>query len=517
MAKVKISIYLIKDGVGIDSIVNTEKADVITHYCDDGSIVYTKLSDIHSPQWVNYFEPQLDLSDLKSSSSSALHVVGVEVEPGVERLFAISFGFGYTLLDYGVVEEHFGLKVALNQSAEGRLRKLKRTSVSGNSRKTDEQMPVPSSVDAFGIDVERDLVDGVTVSGGDDLLATGSITGSDSLALSVPVSIDNISDFLRSTFRIYQLDNYKRGFSWVDRIAPVRNPTLISGLNAKAIDLINQRNPAIYMAVPDVLEWEAIRGFKAGGSAELVDDVHISYVLNCLGGKIDNFEMLRKLRISVIGQEGDSAIKAWSAAQCLYGEIDYDGHNYCANNGKWFQIDAAYKNEIENRYKSIPMYRCGLIDYRKGENEGPYNARLVEDDPSSRVLMDKETVYYGDCGSQVELCDVLVMDGAFIHVKHYGGSSSLSHLFAQGLVSAQLIKSDDVFRKKAQDRIDSVKPNCFTLNRDSIKEVVYAIITKYGDDRPRLPFFSMVSLDVARRRLESMGISVSLAMIKEPK
>lgn len=124
MAKVKISIYLIKDGVGIDSIVNTEKADVITHYCDDGSIVYTKLSDIHSPQWVNYFEPQLDLSDLKSSSSSALHVVGVEVEPGVERLFAISFGFGYTLLDYGVVEERFGLKVALNQSAEGRLRKI---------------------------------------------------------------------------------------------------------------------------------------------------------------------------------------------------------------------------------------------------------------------------------------------------------------------------------------------------------------------------------------------------------
>lgn len=517
MAKVKISIYLIKDGVDIDLVVDTKKTDVAIHRCDDGSVVYTKLSNIHTPQWVDYFDPQLDLSELKSSSSSALHVIRVEVESGIARLFAISFGFGYTLLNYNVVEERFGLRVALNQSTEGRLRKLKRTSVSGNSRKTDEQMPVPSSVDAFGIDVERDLVDGVTVSGGDDLLATGSITGSDSLALSVPVSIENISAFLQRAFCVYQSDDYKQGFSWIDRIAPVKNPSLIDELNAKAVELINQHNPAVYMAVPDVLEWEAIRGFKAGTSSELVDDVYISHILDCLGGEVDGFETLRKFRIAVIGQEGDSVIGAWNAAQCLYGEIEYGGRNYCANNGKWFQIDAEYKHEIEKRYKLIPLYRYGLIDYRKGETEGPYNVRLVEDDPSSRILMDKETVYYGDSGSQVELCDVLVVDGTFIHVKHYGGSSSLSHLFAQGLVSAQLIKSDDVFRRKAQDKIDSVKPNCFTLKRDSIKEVVYAIITKHGEDRPRIPFFSMVSLDVARRRLESMDVNVSLAMIKEPK
>lgn len=110
------------------------------------------------------------------------------------------------------------------------------------------------------------------------------------------------------------------------------------------------------------------------------------------------------------------------------------------------QIDSEYKREIENRYKPIPLYRCGLIDYCKGETEGLYNIRLVEDNPSSRILMDKKTVYHGGYGSQVELCDVLVVDGSFIHVKHYGGSSSLSHLFAQGLVSAQLIKSDDAFR-----------------------------------------------------------------------
>ena len=98
MAKVKISIYLIKDGIDIDSVVDIERTDVTIHHCDDGSVVYAKLSNIHTPQWVNYFDSQLDLSELKSSSSSALHVTRVEVEPGIARLFAISFGFGYTLL-----------------------------------------------------------------------------------------------------------------------------------------------------------------------------------------------------------------------------------------------------------------------------------------------------------------------------------------------------------------------------------------------------------------------------------
>ncbi len=61
-------------------------------------------------------------------------------------------------------------------------------------------MPLPSSVDAFEIDIERDLLEGVTVSGGDGLLATGSITGSDSLALSVGKSVGSIRDYLKSVY-----------------------------------------------------------------------------------------------------------------------------------------------------------------------------------------------------------------------------------------------------------------------------------------------------------------------------
>ena len=134
---------------------------------------------------------------------------------------------------------------------------------------------------------------------------------------------------------------------------------------------------------------------------------------------------------------------------------------------------------------------------------------------STELLLDKKTIYYGGRGSQVELCDILCKDGTFIHVKHYQGSSTLSHLFNQGLVSARLVKADPGFRKCAQVVLDKIEPNCFKLERGSVKQVVFAIISKYDAIRPEIPFFSKVALDAVCSQLAAMDIDVALARIKE--
>lgn len=515
MAKQKMSIYLIKEGFAISDVVDADDPYVHRHLLEDGSVVYTKPSDPHPPKWVDYFDGQLESDALVSSSASALHLVHVAVTGDSKRLFAISFGYGFTLLDKEVVEERFGLKVALNQAVDGGLRKLKRTAVSGNARKTDEQMPLPSSVDAFEIDVERDLLEGVTVSGGDGLLATGSITGSDSLALSVDESVDSIGDYLKSVYAVYALDSYKAKYGWVDRIVPVRKRLLQDALNSKAISLINARDQNIWLAVPDILEWEAVAGFRVGSKGALLDDVCLDMVYPEPESLPQSYDDLCNTRISVIGQAEGSVINRWRASECLYGEVEFQGSSYCANNGKWYRIDTDYKSSVESRFSKIPLYSRELPDYFKGENEGPYNQRVVELNPSTELLLDKKTVYYGGRGSQVELCDILRKDGTFIHVKHYQGSSTLSHLFNQGLVSARLVKSDPSFRKCAQNVIDKIEPNCFSLERDSVKQVVFAIISKFDAARPEIPFFSKVALDAVCSQLGAMDINVALARIKE--
>ncbi|WP_419005059.1 DUF6119 family protein [Collinsella stercoris] len=515
MAKRKISIYLIKSGYEIDRVVDCVGRHIDRHVLHDGSLVFIKISDPHKPSWVEYFNDQVESDFLLSSSASALHLVSVGVANGLERVFAISFGYGYTLLNNEAIEERFGLRVALNQATDGNLRKLKRTAISGNARKTDEQMPLPSSVDAFEIDVERDLLEGVTIGGGDGLLARGSITGSDSLSLSVDESAESITDFLKKVYSVYRLDSYKRKYAWVDRIVPVRDPSLQEYLNNKSIELMNAFDQNIWLAVPEVLEWEAIAGFRVGCHGPLLDDVCIDTVYPTPEDIPQSYEGLRKTRISVINQASGSVVNTWSASDCLYGEIEYEGNSYCANNGNWYLIDANYKASIEARYEDIPLYLEPLPDYRSGEHEGPYNQRVVKMAPASKLLLDRKTIYYGSRGSQVELCDILCKNGSFIHVKYYSGSSNLSHLFNQGLVSAKLVKSDASFRSAAQEKINSIEPNGFILDRNSIKQVVFAIISKHGHARPEIPFFSKVALDSVCSDLTAMGIDIAMARIRE--
>lgn len=353
------------------------------------------------------------------------------------------------------------------------------------------------------------------MSGGDGLLATGSITGSDSLALSVGESVDSIGDYLKSVYAVYALDSYKAKYGWVDRIVPVRKRLLQDALNSKAISLINAHDQNIWLAVPDILEWEAVAGFRVGSKGALLDDVCLDMVYPEPESLPQSYDDLCNTRISVIGQAEGSVINKWRASECLYGEVEFQGSSYCANNGKWYRIDTDYKSSIESRFSKIPLYSRELPDYFKGENEGPYNQRVVELNPSTELLLDKKTVYYGGRGSQVELCDILRKDGTFIHVKHYQGSSTLSHLFNQGLVSARLVKSDPGFRICAQNVIDKIEPNCFNLDRDSVKQVVFAIISKFDAARPEIPFFSKVALDAVCSQLGAMDINVALARIKE--
>ena len=55
--------------------------------------------------------------------------------------------------------------------------------------------------------------------------------------------------------------------------------------------------------------------------------------------------------------------------------------------------------------------------------------------------------------SKVELCDTLTDKKELIHTKQGASSSLLSHLFNQGLISAELIKSDLQFCEKANEEI----------------------------------------------------------------
>ncbi len=116
---------------------------------------------------------------------------------------------------------------------------------------------------------------------------------------------------------------------------------------------------------------------------------------------------------------------------------------------------------------------------------------------------------------------VLTRDGGLVHVKTRGSSSTLSHLFAQGVNSAERLLRDDAFREAmraiveaADASFESVVPTSRPDPRDH--EVTFVVITRSDRATPlTLPFFSVISLRAAARTLGNFGFPVTVAAVRQ--
>ncbi len=132
----------------------------------------------------------------------------------------------------------------------------------------------------------------------------------------------------------------------------------------------------------------------------------------------------------------------------------------------------------------------------------------------------------------VEICDLLSDDGRFVHVKRKLSSSSLSHLFAQGYISAELLLGSADYRVVALDKIKEQErakvlpvgiPSCIgkfcIFGEEPIVsgkfEVTYGIVAKWEGREfvDALPFFSKVNLRKYVEDLWRIGYKVSYARI----
>lgn len=160
----------------------------------------------------------------------------------------------------------------------------------------------------------------------------------------------------------------------------------------------------------------------------------------------------------------------------------------------------------------LPRWRLGRDDK---EREYNLSIPILRD---GYVCLDRDKGVRNPLGasSALEICDLFGPDEQLIHVKHASSSTPLSHVFSQGLVSAQsLLNSSDVRRAfaaqvAAAGRGRTIPPD-FTP-----KKVVFAILLKDGQElTPDTLFpFSQVTLAHTARILRSHQIDVEVIGIR---
>ena len=493
--------------------------------------LFVKIPTEKKPKWSDFTESitGVSLDELANRSSSAVLIIKTAT-----ATMAFTFGYGRFLIDTKYFVHDFGIKTALNTLNHDSLRSVDLFTLEDQAVQKKSQASRESSVGVFGIDISRDVLRAVTGSpkNGVDLK---NISGGDAVySFGIEMDVDEISQLVDLLSSYYANDSYKSNFSWVDNIRKVKEKSEIDNLDEKLIDKIKAKSTEITITIPEIVQWDSIYGFSFTRTKnsirptiepkEYLDNIEVATV------SVDSIKRDRLFVYDVHENESEHQIY-----KCIYFEHKEIDKTYILFAGLWYEIDNSFVARIDStlgqlNVSSLVFPKVYVWDEVKDgktkskiESEGDYNVRAST--THSYHLLDKELIKSNRTTTAIELCDLMTDNKQFIHVKHRkGGSAGLSHLFAQGSVSAEILLGDKEFRKKARTvlrRVSSGLQDSVPLNNfksDGV-EVVFLIL---GEDsaslKKNLPFFSKVNLSKAFENLSQRGFEVSIAGVgTEPK
>lgn len=523
--KMNINLYLLKNEVkGALQVLKDSSNGQVLNGIDGGAVeLYYKNTPELSPNWVKKIMPfcQLNKTDLTSSSCSVVLLVKPN---NLDRYFALCFGYGRNLLDIPMIEDNFGLKVALNVIDHEKVKSIDVKNLDTVVKNVKMDNSKETDFGSFGTDIERDILGGVVGirKNIQSFKYARTIHGKDSVKFSSLIDIKELPSICCDLFRISELKDYQEHFRWIDYVKIVRNDKkLICDLDQVMIDLLHKNNvEKVWMCLPEIIDWYDKDGFSYTPNGSLYEDICME---ECLKERKKNageitLEFLKNGKVYYHRASDNQVYLHWSIYNCIYCEVDNNEQRYILVGGNWHAVDKKYSKDIDEQLRGIKEYEgsCDFILYNRIREED-YNKGLYERNKTKSILFDHDMILHGGSRSSVEFCDLYYDKKEFIHVKRYSGSSTLSHLFFQGLTPAYLLKTDKDFRNKVNDKLKAVKHEELPESLDSSNyEIVYAIASKDNKKNIRdiLPFFSKVTLvHIANQLKSAYGFKVSLKKI----
>jgi uncharacterized protein (TIGR04141 family) len=420
-----------------------------------------------------------------------------------DRLWGLTFGTGHLFIDEDEAEQRFGLKAALNLINAEQLRSVGSRIYDDVVVRTTRQVSRRSGRAAFTIDDTRDILRDVTGAPTSPSWGT-EVTGGTALSLSVPAEPDGLLSLLDRVADAHAQDTYKLAFGFIDHIAPVSDAEILRQLDDDVMRaILGEKQSDIYLAPPEPIVYEDVGGFCF--FRERADDAH---------GELDLLDYRRSVVSSTLSlhdvhtntvrlmSASGTEKRSWSIYRCIVYETSLAGRSFLLAEGEWFEVDPSFVQQIDREIALIKPPTIALPPARWGEDEPTYNSRAARE--AGLALLDNKPISIGD--SDVEIADLLSSNGEFIHVKRKTASRTLSHLFAQGRISAAVLKADPAARAATMAILaGDARPEATVLQDPydmRAKTVVYAVVADNAADLPgKLPFFSRLNLWQARRFL----------------
>lgn len=443
-------------------------------------------------------------------SKSARAVLLVERK---KRMFAFTFGYGRYLLNDDSYVRDFGLKIILNNAKIDSLKSIDTSIIDENTLNSRTQTARSSSMDEFNINDIRTMFRAITAESNELKKYGEIISGRDGFNFTYKLNFSNIKTTCDFLIEDYKKERYKTKFPEVDRIMEVRDPTMLDELNDRLIDNFKNKKD-IFLMVPEIIDWEGVQGFSYTQKGKVYPDLSIDHFWE--EKKIETITMSKLKNHKIYCHYSETSSINWSVFNCLSSEIREKDKTYVFCIGKWFEVKDDLVSNVNKFIEEIDISSIKFPEIN-GEYEEEANEIFSNQLPGLLNLDRKNMIINGD---KYEVCDLLSKDKEFIHIKWWDSSATLSHLFSQGRVSAEILSRDQPQREEICGKISQLDPKFDSvIEKENYSSndytIVYGIIYK-GDKKiaDRLPFFSAVNLMHSVQQLRNMRYKVEIAHIK---
>jgi len=447
--------------------------------------------------------------------------------------YALGYGAGHRLVADELKDPRFGPRFAVRRVNPREIQDLVRRRPGARGRTDSTVIPGGSPVWALGVTEYAEIVRrlGGPVAGLDVTFSSQDnrpvkAEGSVGLRMRFGVKPEDLVADIREIARVCAEENPHPALEFVEHVQPVADQRTSRDLEA-GLDAVLGGEDADGEFVP-VVPTSALADFTNARAFVVaigsVASSPISFLeaedflrrtrLQRPGRRIT---ALRQGRVTMYADERcQDRLDSISAAKWLEASVSLGARRFFLLDGEWYEIGADYvramRAEIAGLFGNaptldLPPWKLGL-DHK----ERDYNLSV----PVMRngyICLDRDDVRNPlGTSNSLEICDLLGPDDELVHVKHASGSATLSHLFAQGLVSAQSLLMSAEVRKEFVTKVATLGRGRTVAEGFTPKKVVYAILLKDGHElTPETLFpFSQVTLAHAARILRSHQIDVEV-------
>ncbi|MPZ53787.1 MAG: hypothetical protein GEU79_13825 [Acidimicrobiia bacterium] len=474
-----------------------------------------------------------------SNSPGALVLVEVPEAESTLR-FAFAFGvLGRFLLANNGYQRGFGLRAALNiiyPAGATTVDAARLRSVDSKRRgpiilRARSQTSEASAFEEFDVDRLRDVVSAAVGVPHDTEQWGSRVSGGDPLRMDLGIEFDELGNLCLRLQAVHDREDYVEDFGWIDNIQPVTDPDLRRRLEDEIIRVLDQGAGAeLTLAPPEIIDWQRVNAFRyhfdrrqGPANAPVVHpEMRLNdYLTGLRAHGLDEDLTIEKLKARrILAVDGDAnTIHAWPFWACLVGEVELDDSTFVLDKGDFYYVREDYIDALDTYINAIPAVPIDMPTATPTTAEGDYNETAAE--AHGYVLLDgsQRTIRIPGRTTAVEICDLLTPKRDLVHVKRHFSSSSLSHLFAQGAVSAELLQMNSDFRQRAHERVVEFAhglPGFDFFNADALTptefRIVYAVMAPWAgrNAADAFPFFAKVNLRNVVEQLRSRGFGVGL-------